>query len=92
MGSMPGFGDSATWGPCVDPRDPRYDDSAEEALENYIELSLEDIEDSVKAAGDTLDDLNRENIEYQVGEIRKMLAVGRLESARKALDKIEVPA
>lgn len=36
MGSMPGFGDPATWGRVTDKRDPRYDDSAEIAESTHI--------------------------------------------------------
>lgn len=34
---MPGYGDAATWGPVVDPRDPRYDDAEERAREAWEE-------------------------------------------------------
>lgn len=53
--SLPGFGDSETWGPCVDPRDPRYEEppvseKVVEALQNrlaQIRASLDDAENEL---------------------------------------------
>ena len=47
--TMPGPGDSATWPQVIGPRDPRYDDSKDIAVDDAMS-SLDDIQEQLDRA------------------------------------------
>lgn len=88
---MPGFGDAATWGPCTDPRDPRYDEGPEDAERAALEAEVEELE--AKLAG-IADELDRENLMHDLKEVGALIDKGFWAKAWKKLETLgdQVPA
>lgn len=63
---MPGFGDSATWGPVWHPNDPRRDDSAADAFEAALGHAMETVQYHLDQAQKLIEkgDLKAAHIEY----------------------------
>jgi len=60
-----GYGDSATWGPCVDPRDPRWVDPEDEKM-TLPEL-LRDLNRQLALAGTALAAKDERACRLQIG-------------------------
>ena len=60
-----GYGDSATWGPCADPRDPRWVDPEDEKM--TLPALLRDLNRQLSLAGAALAAKDERACRLQIG-------------------------
>lgn len=72
----PGRGDEATWGPVVDPRDPRYEPTQDDEDATEAEQAMRDCEETLGRAQRALDNWQIDAaIDLMTEAARDLLAV-----------------
>lgn len=71
-----GMGDEQTWGPCVDPRDPRYEPTQDDEDATEAEQAMRDCEETLGRAQRALDGWQIDAaIDLMADAARELLAV-----------------